>query len=236
MEFNMRTIALILFIIFSNFCYADDNEDVFIKNIIAKSIANYPGKCACPYQFKSNGKRCGKSSAYSKPGGYLPLCYSSDITNQIDTSKLNVRLLPELKKNKIISYNLRIIDGDTIEVNSEKIRLHGIDTPETKQKCFNNNHLQYSCGERATKELRDIIGTNEVSCIRKDKDRYGRSVSVCYVKGQNINALLVERGWAVAYRKYSKDYVDNENKAKKNKSGLWSGKFMFPWNWRKQNR
>ncbi len=100
MEFNMRTIALILFIIFSNFCYADDNEDVFIKNTIAKSIANYPGKCACPYQFKSNGKRCGKSSAYSKSGGYLPLCYSSDITNQIDTSKSNVRLLPEFKKNK----------------------------------------------------------------------------------------------------------------------------------------
>jgi endonuclease YncB( thermonuclease family) len=110
---------------------------------------------------------------------------------------------------------LRIVDGDTIIVNSEKIRLHGIDTPETKQKCMNNNGHQNACGIRATKELRDIIGTNEVSCIRKDKDRYGRSVSVCYVKGQDINALLVERGWALAYKKYSKDYADNENKAKK---------------------
>jgi len=232
----MKTIILILLIIFSNFCYADDNQDTLVKNLIVKSIANYPGKCACPYQLKSNGKKCGKSSAYLKPQGYSPLCYSSDIANQIVNEKSDIKLSPELQRNKIIRYNLRIVDGDTIVVNSEKIRLHGIDTPETKQKCMNNNGHQYACGIRATKELRDIIGNNQISCKRKDKDRYGRSVSVCYVKGQNINALLVERGWALAYRKYSKDYVDNENKAKKSKSGLWSGKFMLPWNWRKQNR
>jgi len=128
----MKTITLILFIIFSNFCYADDNQDTLVKNMIAKSIANYPEKCACPYQLKSNGKKCGKSSAYSKPRGYSPLCYLSDITKQILNETSDIKLLPESKQNKIISYNLRIIDGDMIVINSEKIRLHGIDTPETK--------------------------------------------------------------------------------------------------------
>jgi len=85
---------------------------------------------------------------------------------------------------------------------------------------MNDNDHQYACGIRATKELRDIIGTNEVSCKRKDKDRYGRSVVVCYIKDQDINALLIERGWALAYRKYSKDYVDEENKSKQNKLGF----------------
>ena len=89
---------------------------------------------------------------------------------------------------------------------------------------------------RATKELRDIIGKNDVSCSRKDKDMYGRSVSVCYVNGQDINGLLVERGWALAYRKYSKDYVNEENQAKNNNLGLWSGEFVLPWNWRRKNK
>ena len=75
-----------------------------------------------------------------------------------------------------------------------------------------------------------------MSCIRKDKDRYGRLISVCYVNGEDINALLVERGWALAYRKYSKDYVHQENQARINNLGLWSGKFTFPWEWRNKNR
>jgi len=90
----MKTITLILFIIFSNFCYADDNQDTLVKNMIAKSIANYPGKCACPYQLKSYGKKCGKSSAYSKSRGYSPLCYLSDITKQILNEKSDIKSSP----------------------------------------------------------------------------------------------------------------------------------------------
>ncbi|MDC0135044.1 thermonuclease family protein, partial [Alphaproteobacteria bacterium] len=60
--------------------------------------------------------------------------------------------------------------------------------------------------------------------------------SVCYVNGEDINALLVERGWALAYRKYSKDYVHQENQARINNLGLWSGKFTLPWEWRSKNR
>ena len=52
---------------------ANENKDKIIQDMIANSIASYPGKCACPYQRTSNGSRCGKRSAYSKPGGYEPV-------------------------------------------------------------------------------------------------------------------------------------------------------------------
>ena len=106
--------------------------------------------------------------------------------------------------------SLKIIDGDTIILNSEKIRFYGIDTPEIKQTCTNNNGQSYSCGVKATLELKKIIGSRKVSCIKKTKDRYKRSISICYVDGKDINSLMVKKGWALAYRKYSKKYVKDE--------------------------
>ena len=129
--------------------------------------------------------------------------------------------------------SLKIIDGDTIILNSEKIRFYGIDTPEIKQTCTNNNEQSYSCGVKATLELKKIIGSRKVSCIKKTKDRYKRSISICYVDGKDINSLMVKKGWALAYRKYSKKYVKDEDIAKANKAGIWSGKFIAPWTWRR---
>ena len=81
----------------------------------------------------------------------------------------------------------KIIDGDTIILNSEKIRFYGIDTPEIKQTCTNNNGQSYSCGLKATLELKKIIGSRKVSCIKKTKDRYKRSISIWYVDGKDVN-------------------------------------------------
>ena len=129
--------------------------------------------------------------------------------------------------------SLKIIDGDTIILNSEKIRFYGIDTPEIKQTCTNSNGQTYSCGVKATLELKKIIGSRKVSCIKKTKDRYKRSISICYVDGNDINSLMVKKGWALAYRKYSKKYIKEEAIAKSNKSGIWSGNFIAPWKWRR---
>lgn len=233
---NVKTIFLILLIMFCKFCYADIKQAIIVKNIIVESISNYAGNCTPLYQLKLNRKKCINRSAYMMNVGFSPLCYKLDIIKQIVNTKVKMKLSSSFKQNKIVGYTIRIIDGDTIVINSEKIRLYGIDTPESKQRCMNNNGIQYSCGNRATNELINIIGKNKVSCKLKDRDRYGRSISVCYVKGQDINSLLVERGWALAYRKYSKDYVNEESRAKQNKLGLWSGNFMLPWNWRKYNR
>ena len=131
------------------------------------------------------------------------------------------------------SSSLKIIDGDTIILNSEKIRFYGIDTPEIKQTCTDNYGHTYSCGIRAKLELEKIIGSRKISCIKKTKDRYKRSISICYVDENDINSLMVRSGWALAYRKYSKKYVKDEAIAKLNDAGMWSGKFIAPWKWRR---
>ena len=129
--------------------------------------------------------------------------------------------------------SLKIIDGDTIILNSEKIRFYGIDTPEIKQTCTDKYGHTYLCGVKAKLELEKIIGSRKVACIKKTKDRYKRSISICYVDGKDINSLMVKKGWALAYRKYSKKYVKDEVIAKSNKAGMWSGDFIAPWKWRR---
>ena len=137
---------------------------------------------------------------------------------------------------KSLDNSIRIIDGDTIILNSEKIRFYGIDTPEKKQKCKDRNGLSYPCGEFATNELKKIISSGHLFCKKRATDRYGRSISICYVNGVDINSLMVKNGWALAYRKYSRDYIDEEKEAKDKKMGMWAGKFIAPWRWRKLKR
>ena len=129
--------------------------------------------------------------------------------------------------------SLKIIDGDTIILNSEKIRFYGIDTPEKKQKCKDKSGLSYPCGLVATNELKKIIISGKLFCKKRTTDRYRRSISTCYVNGVDVSSLMVKNGWALAYRKYSKDYIDEENKAKEKKRGMWAGEFIAPWKWRK---
>lgn len=146
----------------------------------------------------------------------------------------------------VLTYNTKILakeirgfakvtDGDTIKINNNKIRLHGIDTPETKQVCSRNSK-KYNCGKEATDALTYKINKNYVVCIVQDRlDRYKRHIGVCFIEEVNLNKWMVKNGYAVAYRRYSKDYVKDEDYAKKNKLGLWSGNFIYPEKWRKLN-
>ena len=88
----------------------------------------------------------------------------------------------------------KVIDGDTISVGRNRVRLHGIDAPESGQTCDNANGLSYKCGQVATDRLSALIGANEVQCEVKDKDRYGRLVAVCFSKQINLNEQLVFEG------------------------------------------
>jgi len=127
----------------------------------------------------------------------------------------------------------RIIDGDTIELAGRRIRLHGIDAPEMKQTCTREGK-EWLCGQEAIWALARIIEEHWVTCQQKDVDRYKRIVAVCYMaEGQiDINGLMVEQGWALAYRKYSEDYVEQEEVAKGSRDGIWAGEFVEPWEWR----
>jgi endonuclease YncB( thermonuclease family) len=128
-----------------------------------------------------------------------------------------------------------ITDGDTIKILNKRIRFNGIDTPEKKQIC-SKNLKEYSCGQEATNVLIKKIDGNPVTCKVQDKlDRYKRYIGVCFLGEVDLNKWMVRNGYAVAYRRYSKDYIEDENYAKKNKIGLWSGYFIHPEKWRKLN-
>ena len=126
-----------------------------------------------------------------------------------------------------------IVDGDTLHLNGTKIRLHGIDAPETKQSCTDQHGASYMCGEASTEALRALVGSQPVRCEGSTHDRYGRLIGVCYANGIDLNAEMVRQGWALAYRRYSKDYVSAEKEALEAKRGMWAGEFEKPWDWRR---
>ncbi|MDA9604699.1 thermonuclease family protein [Candidatus Pelagibacter sp.] len=136
--------------------------------------------------------------------------------------------------NDIKSQELKVVDGDTIHLNGKKIRFEGIDTPELKQTCIKQGIKDY-CGVTAKKILIDKIGNNTVECISKGKDQYKRTLAECYVNNESLSSYLVRNGYAFAYKKYSKKFIDDENYAKANKIGMWSMKFEYPWDFRKNN-
>ena len=139
-----------------------------------------------------------------------------------------------LTYNDVKSYEIKIIDGDTIHLNNEKIRFIGIDTPELKQTCNKNNEI-INCGIQARKLLINKIGKNKVNCVKEGKDQYKRTLAECFVNDLSLSRFLVREGYAFAYRKYSKKFINDEDFAKKNNIGMWSMKFEYPWDWRKKN-
>ena len=134
-----------------------------------------------------------------------------------------------------VSGRARVIDGDTLEVGGARIRLHGIDAPESAQRCRAGGRA-WRCGSEATRALERRIGSRTVACAARDRDRYGRTVAVCRVGGADVNAWMVAEGWAFAYRKYSTEYVAEETAAKAAKRGVWRGDVVAPWDWRRSRK
>ena len=130
---------------------------------------------------------------------------------------------------------VRIVDGDTIHINKVKYRLHGIDAPEIKQDC-KVNERKYDCGVKSKNFLESLVENKEITCKRKNIDKYKRIIATCYTDELNINKEMVKSGWAIAYRYYSKKYVKEELFAQKNKLGMWQGSFLEPRKWRKKNK
>ena len=140
----------------------------------------------------------------------------------------------------------KIVDGDTIHIKKNKFRLEGIDAPEMRQKCKKESlnvsfiigftfYKDYSCGRVSKEKLISKINGLVIKCIFTTKDRYKRYIATCYKEKTNLNQWMVRNGYAIAYRRYSKKYVPDEDFAKENKLGLWQGKFMNPEKWRKLN-
>ena len=136
---------------------------------------------------------------------------------------------------KIIEGKAKIIDGDTIHIGKNKIRLHGIDALEINQTCTIKEKT-WECGIESYLALKSIILNNKVQCEIIDVDQYKRLIGKCFVNKIYINQYMVQNGWAIPYRYYSLDFIDDEEAGKNNKAGIWKGKFLEPYLFRKQQK
>jgi len=122
---------------------------------------------------------------------------------------------------------IKVVDGDTIYIGNTKYRLFGIDAPEISQQWKKDNKT-ILCGVDAKKMLENKIGKQTPKCISQTKDKYNRVVAECFIQSENLSSYMVRSGYAVAYRKYSSKFVEDEKYAKNNKLGIWSTKFQNP--------
>ena len=129
---------------------------------------------------------------------------------------------------------VKVVDGDTIHLNGEKIRFSGIDAPEMKQTCLREGYVEL-CGVIAKELIENKIAHLEVECISEGKDQYQRTLAECFVGRESLSRFLVRQGYAFAYRQYSKKYIPDEDFARVNLMGMWNTKFDFPWDFRKAN-
>ena len=136
----------------------------------------------------------------------------------------------------IISGIPRIVDGDTIVIGATKIRLESIDAPELDQVCLDANRNHWTCGIEARDRLSAHIRDHSIECTPSGLDAYGRTLAMCTLAGEDLNAWMVHEGWALAFVRYSKTYIADEESARAARRGIWSGAFIAPWDWRHRNR
>lgn len=189
--------------------------------------------------------RCASHKNLAKACGHPPS--NSRCTNElanISGSSLNSfpkqRFLSGPIKNKkthtaSLQGRASVIDADTIEIHGDRIRIFGVDAPEGKQTCKDTLGNDYRCGQIGSIALADYLDRSQpIRCEYQDRDRYGRFVGQCFTaEGHDIANWLARNGHALDYPQYSKGkYASAQNEAKAQRTGIWQGSFVQPWEWR----
>lgn len=147
---------------------------------------------------------------------------------------LPARAIPAASRSEV-SGVATVVDGDTLDVAGQRVRLEGIDAPETAQTCRRRAGETWACGRSAADALAGLVERRRVTCEAKGVDRYDRMLGVCRVDGRELNAEMVRRGLAWAFVKYSASYVTVEAEARASGAGVWQGEAEPPWIFR-ENR
>ena len=171
----------------------------------------------------------------------LPMALGQDWW--LEDTEADQRFLEKAQKKQLdlnIVGKARVIDGDTITIKNTKIRFSGIDAPEKNyygqtQFCKGPKGV-WACGKKASSKLKKLINGQEVQCTNEGQDRYGRTLSICYANGVDLQAEMVRSGMAVAYLRYSNRYENEQIEAMIAQVGIWGGPFLEPEDWRIQNR
>ena len=208
------------------------SDDILKQQLIDQSIRNYSGRCPCPYHTDRAGRRCGKRSAYSRRGGYAPLCYPTDITPQMlaeAKKKLSPRPAPQAAPvpapqtpntpedlNNVFNgvTLIKVIDGDTLKVSlpcknavfcqNISVRVRGVDTPELRSK--NPQERQKAQEAKAfTIQFTQNKNLNLTHCAR---DKYFRLLCNVEADGEDLSAALLNAGYAAPYDGGTKPRAD----------------------------
>jgi endonuclease YncB( thermonuclease family) len=142
-------------------------------------------------------------------------------------------VVPSIAHAETIAGRASVIDGDTLEIHGERIRILDIDAPESRQRCQDQDGAAWRCGQQAALALADWIGQQAVSCETTKKDRYKRWLARCSVAGNDVALWLASQGWVFAYRDCKCEVIRAAvDRAKAQQLGIWSGEVMAPWEWR----
>lgn len=135
-----------------------------------------------------------------------------------------------------LSGEAEVLDGNTLVVGGQRVRIYGIDAPELAQTCDWPEKV-IECGRISRSAMLDLVaGIDRVACRTRGRDHSGQWIAICYADGSDIGRNMVHTGWALADRHQSLNYVRTEHRAKNAKRGLWKGEFDPPWVWRSLNK
>lgn len=199
-------------------------------------IYNWKGvRSAKIYNQKIVTNRRTRTTQNRKAGLQAELSTGLRVTVQV-VAFLSALLVSQSVTADTITGLAKVVDGDGLWVKGIEHRLHGIDAFEYQQGCKNAKGQILYCGLEAKRTLQSLVRDQQVTCRWTNKDRYGRALSTCFVNDINLNAAMVYTGYAMAYRRYSTEYIPYENKARQNQHGAWKGSFVMPWEHRKSGR
>ena len=155
------------------------------------------------------------------------------LSNVNISEKIDALKITEPYGNKLVGRAGNVLSGNTFSYNGEIVRLYGIDVPDITQTCKTQQMMSYACGQQSAVELNALIRNKDVECVLGEKDAAGARMATCYVDDEDVAALMVHDGWAIADRGQTDKYVEEERSANKiRQAGLWNGYFEEPSKWR----
>jgi len=136
----------------------------------------------------------------------------------------------------MIKDQVSAIDGDTLKSANAEVRLYGVDAPELYQTCTDADGKAWDCGRAAQAKLKALVARRAVDCEPKSRDKFDRTVAVCYTSAvPDLGEALVREGLAVNFGDAPGTYSAAEAEAQAAKRGVWRGSFDKPFDWRQAN-